>query len=144
MGIHHDNELEDAIYLNVVLGHVQVEGDHVDGMQPLAVGVEVGHDLKGCDLQVENLDILQVDVPNLVQDIAEEFGNATFGCFVAGVVVEAGFVGSLGAITDEGRGIVCNVPVVEGEVGRPDKLRGTMVGYKLGGFREDGHEGMDS
>ncbi len=32
--LHHDNELGDAICLIVVLGHVQLEGDHVNGMQP--------------------------------------------------------------------------------------------------------------
>jgi hypothetical protein len=50
--LHHDNELVDAIRLNVVLSHVQAEGDHVDGMQPPAVGVKVGHDFKGRDLGV--------------------------------------------------------------------------------------------
>ncbi len=56
--LNHDNELRDAICLNVVLGHVQAEGNHVDGMQPSAVGVEVGHDLKGRDLRVESLGVL--------------------------------------------------------------------------------------
>jgi hypothetical protein len=30
--LHHDDELGDAIHLDVVLGHVQAEGDHVDVM----------------------------------------------------------------------------------------------------------------
>ncbi len=51
--LHHDNELGDAICLNVVLGHVQAEGDHVNGMQPPAVGIEVGHDLQSHDLRAE-------------------------------------------------------------------------------------------
>jgi hypothetical protein len=113
-------------------------------MQPPAVGIEVGHDLMGRDLCVESLGILQVTVPNLVNDVAEELGKATFGCFVAGVVVEAGFVGGLGANMDDGRGIICNVPVVEGEARRPDKLGAAMVGFVLGGLREDGREGMNS
>jgi hypothetical protein len=48
--LHHDDELGDAIHLNVVLGHVQVEGDHVNGVQPPAVGAKGDHDLKGHDL----------------------------------------------------------------------------------------------
>ncbi len=77
--LHHDNKLRDAIHLNVVLGHVQAERDHVNGMQPPAVGVKVGHDFKGHDLCIESLGILQVIVPNLVDDVAEEFGDTTFG-----------------------------------------------------------------
>jgi hypothetical protein len=142
--LHHDNELGDAICLDIVLGHVQAKGDHVDCMQPPAVGVKVGHDFKGRNLCVESLGILQVVVPNFVNDVVEEFGDAMFGCFVAGLVVKAGFVGSLGANTDASRGIIGNVPVIEGEVGRPDKLRGAMVGFVLGGLHEDGCEGMDS
>ncbi len=112
-------------------------------MQPPTVGINVGHDLKGCDLWVESLGVLQVVVSNLVNNVAEEFGDATFGCFVAGVVVKAGFVGGLSANTDNCRGAVGNVPVVEGEVGRPDKSGAAMVGFVLGGLRKDGYEGMD-
>jgi hypothetical protein len=62
----------------------------------------------------------------------EELGNAMFGCLIAGIVVKAGFVGSLGANTDDGRGIIdTDVLVVEGEVGRPDKLGAAMVGLYL-------------
>ncbi len=121
-----------------------MEGDNVNGMQPPAVGVEVGHDLKGRDFCVESLGVLQVVVPNLLNDVAEELGNATFGCFLASVVVKAGFVGGLSANTDDGRGIVGNVPVVEGEAGRPSNLGATMVGFVFGGLHEDGREGMDS
>jgi hypothetical protein len=60
------------------------------------------------------------------------------------VVVEAGFVGSLGANTDNGCGVVGDVPVVDGEAGRPDELGGAMVGFVLGGLHEDGRERMDS
>ncbi len=67
---HHDNELGDAIRLDIVLGHVQAEGDHVNGMQPPAVGVKVGHDFMGCDLCTESLGILQVIVPNLINNVA--------------------------------------------------------------------------
>ncbi len=61
-----------------------------------AVGIKVGHDLKGRDLCVESLGILQAVVPNLIHDVAEESGDAMFGCFIAGVVINAGFVGGLG------------------------------------------------
>jgi hypothetical protein len=113
-------------------------------MQPPAVGIKVCHDLKGHDLCVESLGILQVVVPNLVNDAMEELGNTTFDCFLAGIVVKAGFVGGLGANTDDSRGVVGNVPVVEGEAGRPDKLGAAMIGFVLGGLCEDGHEGMGS
>ncbi len=53
-------------------------------------------------------------------------------------------MGSLGANTDNGHGVVCNVPVIEGEAGRPDELGGAMVGSVLGGLHEDGRERMDS
>ncbi len=92
----------------------------------------MGHDLKGHDLCVESLGVLQVILPNLVNDIAEELGDAMFSCFVAGVVVEARFVGGLGANTDGGRGVIGNVPVIEGEAGRPDKLGAAMVSFILG------------
>ncbi len=104
----------------------------------------MGHDFKGHDLCVESLGVLQVVVPNLINDIAEEFGNATFGCFVAGIAVEAGIVGSLGVHTEDGHGIIGNVLVVEGEAGRPDELGSTMVGFILGGLCEDGCERMAS
>jgi hypothetical protein len=46
-------------------------------MDPPAVGLEVGHDFKGRDLCIESLGILQVVVPILVNNVAEEFGNPT-------------------------------------------------------------------
>ncbi len=74
----------------------------------------------------------------------EELGDAMFGCFVAGIVVEAGFVGRLGANTDNGPGVVGNVSIVEGEAGRPDKPGAAMVGFVVGSLRKDGCEGMNS
>ncbi len=68
-----------------------------------------------------------------------ELGNATFGCFIAGILLKAGFVSGFGANTDDGRGIIGNVLVLEGEPGRPDKLGIAMVGFVLGGLRKDGH-----
>jgi hypothetical protein len=67
-----------------------------------------------------------------------------FGCLGAGVVVKVELVGGLGANRDNGCGINGNVLVIEGEAGRPDKLGAAMVGFVLGGLREDGCEGMDS
>ncbi len=113
-------------------------------MQPPAVGIEVGHDLKGCELCVECLAVLQVVIPNLVNDISEELGDAMFCCLEAGIVAEVRFVGGLGPNTDNSCGILGNVPVVEGEAGRPDKPGATMVGFVLGGLCKDGREGMDS
>jgi hypothetical protein len=84
--LHHGNELGDAICLHVVLHHVQAEGDHVDGMQTPAVGIEVDHDFEGRDLCIEHLGILKVVIPNLVNDVLEEYGHATFGHLVAGVL----------------------------------------------------------
>ncbi len=112
-------------------------------MQPSAFGVNVGHDLKGCDLSVESLGILKVVVPNLVVKVTEELGDATFGCLVAGIVIKARFVGGLSANMDDGCGIIDDVLVIEREAGRPDKLGAAMVGFVLGGLRKDGHEGMD-
>ncbi len=108
-------------------------------MQPPAVGIKVDHDFEGHDLCIESLGILQVVIPNLVDNVEEEFGDAAFGRLVACVVVE-GFVGGLGANTDDSCGVAGNVPVVEGKVGRPDKLGGAMVGFVLGGLCEDGRE----
>ncbi len=54
-----------------------------------------------------SLGILQVVVPNLVNSIAEECGNATYGCHIAGIVLKVGFVGSLGANTDNCLIVVC-------------------------------------
>jgi hypothetical protein len=113
-------------------------------MQPPAVGIKVGHDLQGRDLCVEHFGVIEVVVPNLVDNATEELGNTTFGCLITGVVVKVGFVGVLGANTDDGCGVISNVLVVEGEAGRPDKLGATMVSFVLGGLCEGGCEGMDS
>ena len=39
---------------------------------------------------------------------------------------------------------VGNVPILEGEVGRPDEIGGAMVGFVLGSLHEDVRERMDS
>jgi hypothetical protein len=83
-------------------------------MQPPAVGIKVGHDFEGRDLHIERLGVLQVIIPNLVNNFAEEFGDATLGCLIVSVVVEARFVGGLGANTEDSRGVVDDVPVIGG------------------------------
>ena len=45
--LQHDDVLGDAIRLHIVLVHVGAEGDHVDGVEPSAVGVEEGNDVEG-------------------------------------------------------------------------------------------------
>ena len=54
-------------------------------MQPPAVGVEEGHDVDGHDLHVEHFGILEIIVPDLADDIAKEFGDASFDRLVDGV-----------------------------------------------------------
>ena len=81
--LHHDDELGDAIHLHVILYHISAEGNHVDGMQPPAVGVEEGHDVDGhC---VEHFGILEIGVPDLADNIAKNFGDASFDRLVDGV-----------------------------------------------------------
>ncbi len=55
--------------------HVGAEGDHVDGMQPPAVGVEEGDDLEGRHLRVEGVGVLEVVVPDLVDNFPQELGG---------------------------------------------------------------------
>jgi hypothetical protein len=142
--LHHDNELGDAIHLRIILHHISVEGDHVDGMQPPAVGVEEGLDVACRDLCVERLGILEIVVPDLVDNVTKEFCDASFSHLITGVVNRAGFMGSLCLNADDCCGVVGKVFVVVGEADGPDKLGVAMVGFVLGGIREDGREGMDS
>jgi hypothetical protein len=142
--LHHDDELGDAIHLHIILHHISAEGDHVNGMQPPAVGVKEGHDVAGRDLCVERLGVLEIVVPDLVNNVTKEFCNASFGRLVTGVVVKAGLMGSLCLNAGNCHGIVGKVFVVEGEADGPDKLGVAMVGFILGGIRKDGREGMDS
>ncbi len=78
-------------------------------MQDPAVGVEEGHDVDGRDLSVEGISIFEIVVPDLVNNIAKKFDNVTFGRFVTGVVIEAGFMGCLCMNPDDCCGIVGNV-----------------------------------
>jgi hypothetical protein len=113
-------------------------------MWPPTVGIEVGHDLKGHDLCVELLGVFQVIIPNLVNNNCKETWQRHVWLLCSWISLKVGFVGGLGANTDDGCGIVGNVPVIEGEVRRPDKHGAAMVGFVLGSLRKDGHEEMDS
>ena len=121
-----------------------MEGDHVDGMRPPAVGVKEGHDVVGSDLCVEGIGVFEIVVPDLVNDIAKEFGKAMFGRFLTGVVIEAGFMGRLCTNPADCCGVVNNVFIVEGEAGGTYKFCVAKFSFVLGGLREDGREGMDS
>ncbi len=68
--LQHVDVLGDAIRLGVVVVHVGAEGDHVNGVEPPAVGVEEGDDLVGCYLCVEDVGILEVVVPHLINNLA--------------------------------------------------------------------------
>ena len=104
--LQHDDVLGDVIHLTVILVHVGAEGDHVDGVEPPAVGIEEGDDLEGRHLRVEGVCVLEVVVPDLVDDLPQELGGPAFGRLETGVVVEAGFVGRLRANANDRGGVV--------------------------------------
>jgi len=126
------------------LYHIGAEGDHVNGMRTPTVGVEEGHDVDGRDLCVESFGVFEIVVPDLINDIAKKFGDATLGRFVTGVVIEAGFMGRLCTNPDNCHGIVGDVFIVEGEAGVAYEFGVAMFSFVLSGLREDGREGMDS
>ena len=113
--LHHDDELGGALCLHVILHHISAEGDHVDGTKPSAVGVKEGHDVDGYDLCVEKVCVFKILVPDLIDDIAEEFGNATFGRLVIDKFIEVGFVGCLRMNWDDCCGVVGDGSIVERE-----------------------------
>jgi hypothetical protein len=112
------------------------------GMQIPAVGIEEGHDVERHSLSIEGLSILEVLLPNLIDDVAEEFGGPTHGCLVTSVVIKAGFVGSLCTYSDHHGSVVGNILVVEGEAGRAYKCCIAVVGFVLDSLHEDGGEGV--
>jgi len=113
-------------------------------MQPPAVGVEVGHDFDGQYPCVESLGIFEIIVPDLIDVIAKECGHPTFGCLITGIVIKAGFMGRFCMNSDDCRGIIVDVFIVEGEAGGTYKFLVAMVGLVIGGLREDGREGMNT
>ena len=142
--LQHDDVLGDSVGLAVVLMHVGAEGDHVDGMQPPAVGVEEGDDLEGRHLRVEGVGVLEVVVPDLVDDFPQDLGGPAFGRLETGVVVEAGFVGHLRANANDRGGIVLDASVVEREADRASERVAAMVGSVPHTIGDDGSEGVDA
>jgi hypothetical protein len=140
--LHHHNELGDAIHLHVILGHINAEGNHVKSMQTPAVGVREGDDVECCELRIEGICIFDVVVPHLVNNIMEELGNAMICCLVTGVVVKAGFMGSLRTNGDDHRGIVSDHLVVEWKPGWAYELGIAVVEFVVSSLGEDGHEGV--
>ena len=112
-------------------------------MQAAAVGVEEGNDLKGRHLCVEDVGILEVVLPYLLDRIPEEFGCAAISRLVADVVVEASFVGRLSTNADDRGCVVRNRAVVEREAGGDGEAYPAMIGLVPRGVCEDAHEGMD-
>ncbi len=70
-------------------------------MTPSAVGVKEGHDVDGRDLCVKGVGVFEVVVPNFIDKVVEKLGHASLSPPVAGIVIEAGFVGSLRTNTND-------------------------------------------
>jgi hypothetical protein len=135
--LHHDDELGDAIYRHLILGHISVEDNHIESMRTPTDGVEEGEDVKRCDLCTEGIGIFEIIAPHLVDDVMEELGNATLSRLVTDVVIEAGFMGSLNTNADDCCGIVG-----ERKLGWAHELGIAVLGLVLGNLGEDGHEGV--
>jgi hypothetical protein len=88
--------------------------------------------------------VFEIIVPDLINDIAEEFCDAPFGRLITGKIIEARFVGQLCTHLDSCQGIVGNGIIVERKVSGMKDFFVAMVGLVLGGLREDGHKGMGS
>ncbi len=142
--LQHDNVLGNAVRLHVVLVHVGAEGDHVDGVQPPAVGIEERDDFEGRHLCVEGVGVLEVVVPDLVNDFTKELGRPALGRLEAGVVVKAGFVGRLRANANDRGGIVLDAAVVEQEADGAFERVAAMLSGVPHAIRDDGREGVDS
>ena len=141
--LQHDDVLGNALGLGVVAVHVRPESEHVDGVEPPAVGVEEGHEFDSKYLCIEGIHNLEVGVPSLVHRGEEELGCAALGCFVAGVIVEPGAVGCFPADSDNGQRIVGNIFIVERQAAWSNKCTAAMVGGVPPWFREDCHEGVN-
>jgi hypothetical protein len=101
--------LGNAGCLGVVAVHVCPEIEHVDSMEPPAVGVKEGHDFDSKYLCVKGIRVLEVGVPSLIHRGKEELGCAALGRFVAGIVVKLGVVGCFPADLDNSQRIVGNI-----------------------------------
>ncbi len=141
--LQHVGVLGNAIRLDVILMHVSAEGNHVYGMKSPTVGVKEGDNFKGRHLCVKGVGVLEVFEPDLVDGFLEEFGGPTLRCLVAGVVVNAGFVGRFRSNANNRGGIVCNVTVIEGQSDGAFERIATMVGGVRHCITQDGCEGVD-
>ena len=126
-----------------MLVHIGAEVDHVNGMEPPAVGVKEGHDLEGQHLSVEGVGILEVVVPDFVDGLSEKFGGPMLGRFVTGKVFKAGFMSQFQVDANDHGGIVGNGAVVERQANRTAK-GGAMVDGIPCRIREEARERMDS
>ena len=124
--------------------HVCAEGYHVNRVEAPAVKIEESNDVQSRNLSVEGVGILQVVVPHLVHDVAEELGASTLGGFVVSKVFELGFVSCFRSDTDDGSGIVWDGTVIERETRRAYERRAPVGRGILGRVREESCQGMDS
>jgi hypothetical protein len=109
-------------------------------MKSPAVGIKEGDNFKGQNLSVEGVGVLEVFEPDLIDGFSEEFGGPTLRCLVAGVVVNAGFVGRFRSNANNRGGIVCNVTVIEGQSDGAFERIATMVGGVRHCIMQDGRE----
>jgi hypothetical protein len=142
--LQHDDVLGNAIRLHVVLVHVGAEGDHVDGVEPPTVGIKERDDFKSHHLHIEGVGILEVVVPDLVDNFAEELGGTTFGRLKTGIAVERGFVGHLRTNANNRGGVIRNVAVIEREADGASECVAAMVCSVPHTIRDDGSEGVDA
>jgi hypothetical protein len=137
--LHHHNELGDAIRLHAMLHCICVQGDHLDGMQPPAVGVKESHDVKGRDLCVKCVSVFQVIVPKCHGETWPHPALPPFNWRSP----QSGFMCSLRTNANNRHGAIGDPLVKEWETGQVYKF-GIVVGFILGGLGEDGHEGVNT
>jgi hypothetical protein len=87
-------------------------------MQTPTVGIKEGDDVEHHDLCLEGIGIFEVNVPHLVNNVTEELGNAMLGSLITGVVINAGFMGSLRTNADDHCNIIGNCLVVDRKLGQ--------------------------
>ncbi len=141
--LQHVDVLGNAVRLDVILMHVGVEGNHVNGMKSPAVGIEEGDNFKGRHLRVEGVGVLEVFEPDLVNGFSEEFGGPMLRPLVAGVVVEGSFVGRFCLSANDRGGVVRDAIVVERQSDRAFESIAAMVGDVRHCICQDGLEGVD-
>ena len=125
-----------------VLMHVGAEGDHVDGVQPPAVGIKERDDFEGRHFRVEGVGVFEVLVPDLVDNFTKELGRPALGHLEAGVVVKAGFVDRLRTNANSRGGIVLDAAVVEREADGAFERIAAMFSGIPHAIHDDGREGV--